>query len=151
MQDPNYRSGDDYVVEFLEHRYGFSEDDFRERVAAAALRLELVTADALTPDAVDDLVQLAAHGTLNAPRSDLGVYLGERWSAIAAVGGQSLVYWLRKLVFRGAWLDHRLKAGVLDVVFDEAAGDFGYRLPDAERPIVEVATHPSWRAVRYPA
>ncbi len=41
----------------------------------------------------------------------------------------SLVYWLRKLVFRGAWLDHRVKAGLLDVSFDESTGTFGYRMP----------------------
>ena len=42
MDDPNYRSGDDIDLEFVGHRFGFSADDFAERVAAAAVKLELV-------------------------------------------------------------------------------------------------------------
>ena len=30
------------------------------------------------------------------------------------------MHWLRRLVFRGAWLDQRVKEGELEVVFDEA-------------------------------
>ena len=40
-------------------------------------------------------------------------------SASALLEGESLVYWLRKLVFRGAWLDHRVKEGLLEVAWDE--------------------------------
>ena len=36
MLAANYRSGDDFVVEFLGHRFEFSVDDFEERVTAAA-------------------------------------------------------------------------------------------------------------------
>ena len=43
----NYRSGDDFVVEFLGHRFEFSSDDFAERVTAAAVRLELVASNDL--------------------------------------------------------------------------------------------------------
>ncbi len=32
---------------------------------------------------------------------------------------RSLVHWIRRLVFRGAWLDQRVKEGELDIVFDE--------------------------------
>ena len=30
------------------------------------------------------------------------------------------MHWLRRLVFRSAWLDQRVKEGELDVVFEEA-------------------------------
>ena len=35
----NYSSGDDYTLEFLGYRFSFAAHDFRERVAAAAVRL----------------------------------------------------------------------------------------------------------------
>jgi hypothetical protein len=149
MSDGDYWSGDDYVMEFVDHRYGFAAEDFRERVAGAAVRLELVAPDDLGPAATEDLAELAATGSLQAPRSSLGHYLAGRWDDIGQLGGESLVYWLRKLVFRGAWLDHRLKQGLLDVAFDEHTGSFRYRLPTAERPLVEQAAHPSWRELRF--
>jgi hypothetical protein len=31
------------------------------------------------------------------------------WERLSLVEGESLVYWLRKLVFRGAWLDRRVR------------------------------------------
>ena len=45
----DYVSGDDYVVEFLDYRYGFSRFDFEERVTAAAARLQLVPQRELQP------------------------------------------------------------------------------------------------------
>ena len=32
---------------------------------------------------------------------------------------RSVVHWLRRLVFRGAWLDQRVKEGELEIVFDD--------------------------------
>jgi hypothetical protein len=150
VNDPNYHSGDDIDLEFVGHRFGFSAEDFAERVAAAAVRLELVDARDLDDDESADLMELAASGGLPAPpRSALGRYLNRRWDELSVLGGESLVYWLRKLVFRSAWLDHRVKLGLLDVRFDERAADFRYGRPGAERPLVEVAGHPSWSAVAY--
>jgi hypothetical protein len=150
MDDPNYRSGDDIDLEFVGHRFGFSAEDFAERVAAAAVKLELVDPGDFDDDESADLMELATSGGLSSPpRSALGRYLHRRWDEIAMLGGESLVYWLRKLVFRSAWLDHRVKLGLLDVRFDERAADFRYGRTGAERPLVEVAGHPSWRAVGY--
>ena len=63
--------------------------------------------------------------------------------------GESLVYWLRKLVFRSAYLDHRVKAGLLEVSFDEDTGSFGYAEPEGGRALLELAPTPSWGAVRF--
>ena len=58
-------------------------------------------------------------GASSIPRSGFGLYLVRHWERVLAPqNGESLVYWLRKLVFRGAWLDHRVKEGLLDVVVD---------------------------------
>jgi hypothetical protein len=71
------------------------------------------------------------------------------WEALAAVDGESLVYWLRKLVFRGAWLDQRVKLGLLDVDWDEDTAEFGYRDPRGDRALLELAPVPSWHELQF--
>jgi hypothetical protein len=146
----DYVSGDDFVVEFLDYRYGFSKADFEERVIAAAARLELIAAPVLQPSEVADLVALAATGSITDPLSELGTYLAANAAEIDALHPEPVSYWLRKLIFRGAWLDHRVKTGMLDVSFDEDSGSFGYRMPTDTSPLVELAPVPSWAALRYP-
>ena len=123
--EANYSSGDDYALEFLGFQYSFGQRDFEERVAAAAVKLGLVPSNDLDEDEVADLVELAADGRIVEPRSGLGLYLVRHWEVVSLVNGESLVYWLRKLVFRGAWLDHRVKEGLLDVSWIAETGDFG--------------------------
>jgi hypothetical protein len=151
MLAANYRSGDDFVVEFLGHRFEFSVEDFEERVTAAAVRLGLVGSNDLDEDEAADLVELAADGRIVDPRSGLGLYLVRHWELVSLVNGESLVYWLRKLVFRGAWLDHRVKEGLLDVAFEDDTGDFGYAEPQGGRTLLELAPVPSWHDHQYRA
>ena len=147
----NYRSGNDYVVEFLHYRFSFGSSDFEERVVAAAVRLELVAGNDLAPEETADLVELVASpiGQISEPRSELGRYLVEHWENVSLLKGESLVYWLRQLVFRGAWLDHRVKQGLLEVTWDDEQADFGYRDPDGDRTLLELAPVPSWHGMRY--
>jgi hypothetical protein len=114
-----YRSGDDVTLEFVGLVYHFSQRDFRERVIGAARLLRLT--GEVTAAVGDDLVALAAHGALPSPRTNLGRRL--------AVSGdrEQIAYWLRKLVFRSAWIDQRLKADLLDVDYDEERGRFRFR------------------------
>jgi hypothetical protein len=149
VPDGNYCSGEDYVVEFLGYRFAFNADDFEERVIAAAVKLRLLDSNELDDDETDDLVELAADGRIADPRSGLGQYLVRHWERISLVDGESLVYWLRKLVFRGAWLDHRVKEGLLEVAWDEDAADFGYRDPRGERALLELAPVPSWHELQF--
>jgi hypothetical protein len=145
----NYRSGDDYVVEFLGYRFGFNQDDFEQRVTAAAVKLGLITQNELDEDETADLVELAADGRIEDPHSGFGVYVVRHWERVALVDGESLVYWLRKLVFRGAWLDHRVKEGLLEVVWDDERSDFAYRDPRGDRALLELAPTPSWHELRF--
>ena len=131
VADANYTSGDDYVVEFLGYRFAFAAADFEERVTAAAVKLGLLDDNELEEDETADLVELAADGRIAEPRSALGRYLVRHWERVSLVGGESLVYWLRKLVFRGAWLDHRVKEGMLEVAWDDDGRRL--RLPRPER------------------
>ena len=145
----NYVSGEDYVLEFLGYRFGFSTEDFRERVMGAAVKLDLIADSDLDEDETVDLVELTADGQIAEPRSSLGMYLMRHWERVSLNDGESLVYWLRKLVFRGAYLDHRVKENLLDVSFDETTGDFGYAEPEGGRTLLELAPTPSWRALQF--
>ena len=120
-------------LEFLGYRFSFGARDFEERVGAAAVKLGLVPSNDLDEEEVADLVELAADGRIAEARSPLGAYLVRHWERIALVDGESLVYWLRKLVFRGAYLDHRVKEGLLEVVWEDGSGEFAYAEP-ARRP-----------------
>jgi hypothetical protein len=145
----NYSSGDDIVVEFLRLRFSFNAADFAQRVTAAAYRLGLVDDNELDDEETDDLVELTADGMIEEPRSELGRYLVRHWERLSLVDGESLVYWLRKLVFRGAWLDHRVKEGLLEVTWDDENADFGYRDPRGDRALLELAPVPSWHALQF--
>jgi hypothetical protein len=149
VAEGNYHSGDDYSVTYLEYEFNFNESDFAERVAAAAVRLGLVEGNELDDDETADLVELAAHDWIEEPRSALGRYLVRHWNRLSLVEGESLVYWLKKLVFRGAWLDHRVKEGLLEVSWDEGSGDFAYRDPRGDRALIEAAPVPSWHQLQY--
>ena len=149
VAEANYVSGDDYVVEFLGYRFGFNAEDFEERVTAAAVKLGLVANNELDPEEAADLVELVERDWIDDPRSGLGQYLVRHWERVSLIGGESLVYWLKKLVFRGAWLDHRVKEGLLEVAWDEQSTDFGYRDPCGGRALLELAPVPSWHEVQF--
>jgi hypothetical protein len=145
----NFSSGEDYLVEFLGYRFSFNAADFEQRVTAAAVRLGLLEDNDLEQEEVADLVELAAEGRICEPRSSLGRYLVRHWERISLVNGESLVYWLRKLIFRGAWLDHRVKENLLEVVWDEDRSEFAYRDPNGGRALLELAPVPSWHELQY--
>ena len=135
----DFHSGDDVVMEFLGRTYGFSRRDFEQRVLRAALDLELATRPLSRPER-EDLVEAAIAGDVAEPRSAVG----ERIGALQAAGGEDPVYWLRKLVFRSAWLDHRIKHGQVDVAYDETTGAFRiepgrYPLPGEGHPVFATA------------
>jgi len=148
--DSNYSSGNDYVVEFLGYRFSFSGVDFEGRVVAAAVKLGVVETSELDEDETADLVALAAQGVVEEPFSRLGRYLVRNWERVSLVEGESLVYWLRKLIFRGAWLDHQVKRGALEVVWDENDAEFAYQHPGGGgRPLLELAPVPSWHELQF--
>jgi hypothetical protein len=144
----NYESGSDYVLEYGELRFSFNEDDFAERVEQAAVKLGFVD-QGLDTDELDDLLDLAVNGEIRASSSALGEHVNDHWEELAGPSNRSLVHWLRRLVFRGAWLDQRVKEGELDVVFDEDTQTFGYIQPDRDSELIELSREPSWRRIAY--
>jgi hypothetical protein len=149
VTETNYTSGDDYVVEFLGYRFSFNAFDFEQRVVAAAVKLGLVEVNELDEDETSDLVALAAQGLIDGPQSRLGRYLARNWERVSLVEGESLVYWLRKLIFRGAWLDHQVKRGALEIVWEEHEAEFAYQHPGGGRPLLELAPIPSWHELQF--
>jgi hypothetical protein len=144
----NYESGSDYVLEYGELRFTFNERDFTERVEQAAGKLGFV--DGLLEDAErEDLVNLTVNGHVENPSSPLGEHVNRSWRELDGPSERSLVHWLRRLVFRGAWLDQRVKEGELEVVFDEQSQSFGYAQPDRNYELIELSPEPSWQRVAY--
>ena len=150
IPETNYSSGEDYEIEFLGFRFAFNAFDFEQRVTAAGVKLGLLEGNELDGDETADLVELVHRGMIDEPRSGLGQYVVRHWERVSLVDGESLVYWLRKLIFRGAWLDHQVKRGALEVVWDDADAEFAYQHPGGGgRPLLELAPVPSWHELQF--
>jgi hypothetical protein len=144
----NYNSGDDFVLEYGELRFTFNERDFSERCEQAALKLGFV-GGRLDEAEVEDLVNLAVNGEVSDPSSGLGEHVNDCWPELVGPADRSLVHWLRRLVFRSAWLDQRVKEGELDVAYDWRSLTFSYVQPDRDGEPIELAPEPSWGRVAY--
>src|ERR1700744_6065587 len=119
----NYSSGEDFVLEYGDLRFTFNERDFSERCEQAARRLGFI-GDAIAEDEAEDLINLVVNGEVTDPASALGEHVNECWPELVGPSDRSLVHWMRRLIFRSAWLDQRVKEGELDVRFDDGGGLF---------------------------
>src|SRR3979490_2175573 len=115
----NYDSGEDFVLEYGELRFTFNERDFRERCEQAARKVGFIEGD-IEPDEAQDLINLVVNGEVTDPASALGEHVNDCWPELVGPSERSLVHWLRRLIFRSAWLDQRGKEGELDGWVDEA-------------------------------
>ena len=146
----NYESGSDYVLEYGELRFSFNEQDFGQRVEQAAVKLDFVE-QGLSREELQDLLDLAVNGEILEPTSALGEHIVDNWTELVGPANRSLVHWIRRLVFRGAWLDQRVKEGELDVVFEPDTSTFGYVQPDRDSEPIELSREPSWARLAYRA
>ena len=145
----NYDSGQDYVLEYGELRFTFNERDFAERVEQAAIKLDFVAGRLESPER-EDLVNLAVNGEVGEePHSRLGEHVNDCWPEIVGPADRSLVHWLRRLVFRSAWLDQRVKENELSISFDEGSLQFSYVQPDRDAEPIELSPEPNWQRVAY--
>jgi hypothetical protein len=149
----NYNSGEDFVLEYGELRFTFNEADFAQRCEQAAIKVGFV-GGRLGEEELEDLVNLAVNGEITEPASALGEHVRDCWPELVGPAERSLVHWLRRLVFRGAWLDQRVNEAELSVKFDADTGAFVYVQPadpassGVGEPI-ELAPEPSWGRVAY--
>jgi hypothetical protein len=141
----NYQSGTDFTMEFGKFRFRFSTRDFRERAELAAAQVGFVIPGTLAEEDLDQLVELVAHGEV---RSDgaLAAHIAENRDALLG-SDDDLVHWLRKLVFRGAWVDQQIKEDLVEPVFDEAG--FTYRCTATSDLIDDIADKPDWSTLGF--
>jgi hypothetical protein len=144
----NYDSGQDFVLEYGELRFTFNERDFSERCEQAAIKLGFV-GGRLGEDELEDLVNLAVNGDIEDPASALGEHVNDCWPELVGPAERSLVHWLRRLVFRSAWLDQRVNEDELTFCFVEETGSFVYVQHDGGDEPIELAPEPSWGRVAY--
>ena len=144
----DYDSGDEFVLEYGDLRFTFNERDFEERCEQAASKLGFVGIG-LQPFEREDLVNLVVNGEVSEPASALGKHVNECWRDLSGPADRSMVHWLRRLIFRGAWLDQRVKEGELDVEWDSDLGGFSYVQPDRGGEPISLQPEPSWDQVAY--
>lgn len=144
----NYNSGGDIVLEYGDLLFTFAERDFAERCEQAARSLEFIH-ERLQQHELDDLVDLTISGDVPHPRSELGLHVHASWSALSGPTERSIIHWLRRLVFRGAWLDQRVKEGELDIKLNTESGKFIYVQHEHPQEPVELADAPSWLTSAY--
>lgn len=144
---PCYSSGRDFAVEVEGVRFRFNRDDFASRVAAAAVRLGLVDRSELNEAETQDLVALTAYGRIAQPVSELAAHIEMHRGHLLA-GDSDLVHWLRRLVFRGAWIDQQVAEGRLLPEFDERTG-FRFRDGLTGEPAAAEPPIPDWTPIAY--
>src|SRR5437870_13528761 len=147
----NYDSGEDFVLEYGELRFTFNEYDFSQRCEQAAIKVGFV-GGRLGEEELEDLVNLAVNGEISEPASALGEHVNDCWPELVGPAERSLVHWLRRLIFRGAWLDQRVNEGELSIAFEEETGGFAYVQPggsSSDGEPIELAPEPSWGRVAY--
>lgn len=140
-----YDSGQDYRLEYGDLVLSFNELDFLERAELAARELNLVARE-LDDQEREDLAEFICHALPPCPpRSDFGEHLKAHWAQVLLASPRP-VHWLRRLMFRGAWLDQRVKEGELEARF--AHGRFEYWDPRrGER--IDLAPCPDFSDIRY--
>jgi cytosine/adenosine deaminase-related metal-dependent hydrolase len=144
---PDYCSGHDFAVEVEGVRFRFNSEDFASRTGAAAVRLGLLPRTALGPAELRDLVALAAHGRIARPSSPLATHVAEHRAGLEWQG-RDLVHWLRRLIFRGAWIDQQIADGRIVPVWEESHG-FRYRSATTGEPAADEPALPDWSAIAY--
>src|SRR6201993_2092798 len=144
----NYPSGDHFVLEYGDLRFTFNERDFRERCEQAARRLGFI-GSSIAEDEAEDLINRVVNGEVTDPASALGEHVNDCWPELVGPSERSLVHWMRRLIFRSAWVDQRVKEGELDIRLGDHCSSFIYVQPARGGEPVELAPDPSWNRVAY--
>lgn len=150
-----YISGEDFVLEYGVLKYTFNELDFTQRCEYAAKKLG-ITVDDLDAEELEELIEFVASGEVQDPQTFLGYHLRQleaqpelyvSYNAEITKKAEILpTHWLRRIVFRQAWLDQGVKMGELGLAFDDDSNDFIYTGPDGHP--VALSPNPTYRAYK---
>lgn len=132
-------------MEFGKYRFRFSSRDFRERCEYAAVQLGFVPVAPLGDDELTQLVELVAHGAITS-EGPLGEHI-EAHRDILMGFDDDLVHWLRKIVFRGAWVDQQIKDDLVEPIFEDTG--FVYHCTITGDVIEEIDDAPDWSHIGY--
>lgn len=148
----DYSSGQDFALEYGDLRYSFNEDDFGQRCEAACVQLEILPAhDYLEAEEIAELIDAVVNGEPPSPAlTAFGLHLAD----VGRLDFARAVRWIRRLVFRQAWIDQRILEGELEpTVIDRRRSSevrFGYKDPRRQGDQVLVLDDPpSFSAWRY--
>ena len=120
-------SGADCTLLYSGNAFSFSRADLARRAIVAAEELGLVGSRQRGEAAARrDLLRLVTTGEMANPESEAARELLRRTEQLVNGGVGEVVYWLRKLIFRSAWVDARVTDGRVRATFDERTGAFGY-------------------------
>ena len=103
---PNYCSGEDYVLGFRSFRYSFNSLDVSQRVEQAAEQLGVWRRGRSTATCAD-LIQLVVSGAIEQKVSSLIVIVGMGDNVF--IQGQSLVMWLENFFQAHGWICRSLR------------------------------------------
>ena len=134
MRRGNYDSGQDYVLEYGELRFTFSEQDFSERVEQAARRLGFVDAR-LEATELEDLVNLAVNGEIQDPASALGEHVNDCWPELVGPADRSLVHWLHVAEGVRGVVEGDLELALLDALVEPCRAEDEPAQPVHQRPV----------------
>lgn len=144
-----YSSGDDIVIESSSGSLRFNAEDFKQRCEQVLKKLRLMNQGErahLSDEEREEAILFLTHGDKFEPQTDLWVQImqfladvddtieGEDEEEIRTENvsqADYLRYTIARALFDQAWLDHEVKEGRLQPVFDDKISDFLY-IPSVE-------------------
>jgi hypothetical protein len=148
VRDEQYRSGGDYRLDFLGRLYEFSRTDFEQRLVAAARRLGLTDGAGLDGSETPTSWTWPWRGGSTRRGRRSAATSSRRRGRPAARRRRSGVLAAQARVPL-AWIDHRVRHGLVEARFEEAHGSFSYLVDGHRLPYSDDRDVPRWPAVRY--
>ena len=116
---------------------------------AAAVKLGLAGGNELDDDETADLVELAADGRSSRREARWAAISFDTGSASPSSDGESLVYWLRKLVFRERMARPPRQGRPARGRLGRRRGRVRLPRPSGGRALLELAPVPSWHELQF--
>ena len=131
-------------------RFRFSAEDFASRVGAAAVRLGLLTPGRLGPaESWRTSSRWPRTGASRGPRARSPRTSSAHRDVAGRRATDDLVHWLRRLVFRGAWIDQQVADGARSTRCSTRSTGSAIRSAATGQPRRRRGAVPDWSAFAY--